>query len=273
MKLLPILHLVLLLVFLAIGTKAQEIFQPYSRSQALANSTVCLSGCWSVFGNQAGLAQIANPEVGGSYQSRFLVNELSARAGLFVLPVQSSVFAASFYQFGSSPFRNEKFGIAYARQISPHLSFGLQFSYYRLFFFEDNQFAGSSGLELGVQCQVSEKLIAGLHILNPYQTQIETISGDYRYPSAINGGVLFHLSDSFSLTSEIEHDLIHHFTFRNGFEYSLNDKLFLRAGIFGKPYQLTSGVGFKLKKLTIDIADSYHQYLGSSPAVSFQYQF
>ena len=273
MKLLPVFHLVILLMFSALVTNAQEIFQPSARYQALANTSVALADCWSVFGNQAGLAGISKSEVGGSFQNRFLVSELSSRAGLFVLPVQSSVFAVSLYQFGKLSFRHEKFGIAYARRIFPQLNFGLQFSYYRLFFSEDNRFAGSYGVELGAQYLIAKKLVLGIHLLNPFQTRIATSPGSFKYQSGINIGGFYHLSESFSLSSEIENGFNNHITVKSGIEYNLLDKLYLRAGVYGKPYQLSAGIGFQVKKLTIDMADSYHEYLGSSPSVSFQYQF
>jgi hypothetical protein len=77
----------------------------------------------------------------------------------------------------------------------------------------------------------------------------------------------------FSLTSELENDFDDHFILKTGIEYTILEKLFLRAGVSGKPYQLSAGIGFQVKKLTLDLATTYSQYLGNSPSVSFQYQF
>jgi len=273
MKLLPVFTLFVLSMLSVLENKAQEVFSPGSRNQALAGASVGLSDCWSVFGNQAGLASIDRPEIAGSFQNRFLVNELSTRSGLFVFPVQSSVFAISFYQFGKNPFRQEKFGIAYARRIFPQLNFGVQFNYYQLFLSEDNRSAGSSGLELGFQYLLAGKLVLGLHVLNPYQTGIKTFSGNFYYPSRINFGAFYHLSDFLSITTELENDFDRHFRVKTGLEYIILEKLFLRTGISGKPYQLSAGIGFQIKKLMMDMATTYSQYLGNSPSVSFQYQF
>jgi hypothetical protein len=232
-----------------------------------------LSDCWSVYGNQAGLAKLSRAEIGGSFQNRFLINELSTRSGLFVFPVQASVFAVSFSQFGKNSFRQEKFSLAYAQQIFPKLNFGVQFNYYRVFLAEDNRNAGSAGIELGAQYLISDQLILGIHLLNPYQTGISTLSGTYNFSSRINFGLCFHLSDEFSVSSELENDWDNHFMIRTGMEYSIYEKFFLRAGFSGKPYQLSAGMGFQLKKISFDLASSYHEYLGSSPSVSFQYQF
>lgn len=272
MKLLPVLFFGLFVLITSVAS-SQDIFTSGAVNHSLGGASVSLLGCWSVYGNQAGLAQITRAEVGGSFQSRFLVSELSTRSGLLVFPVQSSVFAVSFSQFGKNPFRQEKFGLTYARQIFPKLNFGVQFNYYRIFLSEDNSNAGASGMELGVQYLLSKQLVLGLHILNPYQTGIHTLSGTYWYPSLVNFGARFNLSDSFRILSELENDFSKHFMVRTGLEYSILEKFFVRAGFSGKPYLISAGIGFQHRKLTIDLASSYHQYLGDSPSISFQYQF
>lgn len=273
MKLLPALVVFTLIAFAALKSKAQDVFWSGSRYQALSDATVGLSGCWSVFGNPAGLCGINRPVIGGSFQNRFLVHELSTRAGLLVLPVQSSVFAFSLSQFGQIPFRQEKFGLAYARRISPQLKFGVQFNCYRLFLSEENRSASSFGAELGIQYLFTERFVVGFHVVNPYRTGIKLTSGMFRYPSRIRIGTFHRFSDLFSLTTELENDLDDHFILKTGIEYTILEKLFVRVGVSGKPYQLSAGMGFQVEKLTFDLATTYNQYLGNSPSVSFQYQF
>ena len=273
MKLLPTVVLVAWVVFTAAESNAQDVFWSGSRYQALSDAAVGLSDCWSVFGNQAGLAAINRTFVGGSFQNRFLVDELSTRAGLVVWPVQSSVFAFSLSQFGQIPFRQEKFGLAYARKISPKLNFGLQFNSYRLFLSEENRSVSSYGAELGIQYLFTERLVVGFHVMNPYRTGVKLASGMFRYPSRINIGTYYRLSDLFSLTTELENDFDNHFILKTGIEYTILEKFFLRAGVSGKPYQLSAGIGFQVKKLALDLATTYNPYLGNSPSVSFQYQF
>lgn len=273
MKLLPVWALFILLVFVAAENKAQDVFWSGSRFQALSDASVGMSGCWSVFGNQAGLAGINRTVVGGSFQNRFLVNELSTRAGFLVFPVQSSVFAFSLSQFGQIPFRQEKFGLAYARQISPKLNFGMQFNCYRLFLSEENSSVSSYGIEVGAQYLATEQLVLAIQVINPYRTGIRLSSGMFRYPSRIKVGTFYRLSDLFSLTSELENDFSDHFILKTGIEYTILEIFFVRAGFAGKPYQLSAGIGFEVKKVTLDLATTYNQYLGNSPSVSFQYQF
>jgi len=273
MKLLSAFVLFGLFALTVIKSKAQEVFGSGSRYEALSDASVGLSGCWSVFGNQAGLAGINRPVVGGSFQNRFLVNELATRTGFFAVLVQSSVFAFSFSQFGKIPFRQAKFGLAYARRISPHFNFGVQFNCCRLFLSEENRSVSSYGAEFGVQYLVTERLVLGGHVTNPYWTGVKLSSGMYRYPSRIRIGTFYCLSDFFSLTTELENDFDDHFILKTGIEYNIVEKLFVRTGVSGKPYQLSAGIGFQVKKFMLDLATTYNPYLGNSPSVSFQFQF
>ena len=163
--------------------------------------------------------------------------------------------------------------MAYARRINPRLHFGIQFNYYRFFLAEENQTIGSPGVELGFQYQLTNHLLVGIHALNPYPVSIQTFSGDYSYPSRFNLGTYFLLSESFAFVTELQKDLLYPLNIRIGLEYDVLNKLFIRAGMSGKPYQLSAGMGFAVKKLKMDLAVAYNQYLGNSPSVSFQYQF
>lgn len=273
MKLLTAFSVFAFILFAVSFSVAQETYPESVRASALAGSYASLDGYWAIFGNQAGLAAVEKSALGGSFQNRFLVKELSSGSGFFVLPVQSSVFAVSVYQFGKTSFRHEKFGLAYARKLSPRLRFGLQFNYHRLFMAEENKSAGTYGLELGFQYLLNDRLTMGFHSRNPYKISIKTLSDELRYPSIYSLGAYYRLSESFGWITELGKDLTKPLLLKSGFEYSIREQLFLRTGISGKPYQLTAGLGFAANRLKIDIAVAYNQYLGNSPSVSFQYQF
>lgn len=273
MKLLTAAIITLFSLLAPFCSEAQELFNPSSRAQAMGGAAVTLADCWSVFGNQAGLAHIHQPELAGSFQSRFLINELALASGLIVVPVQSSVFAVSVYQFGKTPFRQNKIGLAYARSITPSLNFGFQFNYYRLSVFEDNRSVGSWGIELGLQYRFSDEFSLGGHVTNPYQTFVETNSGDFKYPGIVNVGCMYRASESFLMIAEVENRFSEEVIVKTGLEYYLNEQIFFRGGITGNPFQLSAGFGFQVKKLQIDLASAYHQLLGNSPSVSFKYKF
>lgn len=273
MKLLSAFFIFLLAVLFSSFSQAQEVFVPASRSQSMAGITTCLQDSWAAFGNQAGLATIKHPTFSGTFQNRFLIKELSTSAGAVIFPLQTSVIALSAYQFGKTTFRHERYGLSYARKLSPRLQMGLQFNYYRFFLAEENLYLGSYGMELGFQYQLTPLLLLGIHTLNPYKSGIKTNSGEHDYPSNVNLGACVKVSQSFDLFAEIEKYFSIPLSVKTGIEYNIMNKLYLRSGISGKPNQLSAGMGFEVKRLKIDLAVAYNQYLGNSPSASFQYQF
>lgn len=273
MKLLPVLALILLIATFASHTDAQEVFGSGARFQAMAGASSGLSGSWAAFGNQAGLASVTRLELAGSFQNKFLVSELSSRTGLVVFPFHGNVFAASFSQFGRVPFQQEKMALAYARSIGPKLRFGLQFNRYGLYLAEENHTENTYGLEVGAQFMTTEKFMLGLHLINPYQTQIKLNSEIYRYESKIRIGGFYQVSDVFGWAMELENGFDDHLLLKSGFEYRILDRLFVRGGVAGKPYLLSAGFGFRVRNAAFDFATTYNQYLGNSPSVSIQYQF
>lgn len=262
-----------LFLLFSFSAKSQEIFQPSARSQAMGGIYTPLAGAWAVFGNQSGMSDVRRIVAGGSFQNRFLVNELSAKAGFVIVPVKMSVFGISFYQFGKIPFRNSKLGLAYARNLGPHLSLGAQFNYYTIYLPEENRSATTFGVEIGCRYLPSEKIVAGLHVANPYPATIHLYSGDFTYDPVVSGGLGYKLSDAFSILAEVEKRVAGDWRVKSGFEYAIREVVFIRGGVAGKPYKLSGGAGFYLGKFTVDLAASYDQNLGSSPSISFQYQF
>lgn len=273
MKLLPAIILTYVVLFSVLKLGAQEVFGTGSKFQAMADASCAAGGCWSVFGNQAGLNTVNRPEIAGSFQNRFLVSQLSNRIGLFVFPFQNNVFSLAYSQFGKIPFRQEKIGVAYARKVGRKIGFGVQFNRYGVFLAEENKTALAYGLEIGTQYYATSKFTIGAHFVNPYQSGIKFSNQTYRYDSNVSLGTFFRISEAFSWTCEVENRFDKHVLFKSGFECGILNHLVIRTGVSGKPYLLSAGFGLQLKMTTIDFATTYNQNLGNSPSVSFQYQF
>jgi long-subunit fatty acid transport protein len=61
--------------------------------------------------------------------------------------------------------------------------------------------------------------------------------------------------------------------FRAGIEFSVVKNFVLRTGIATNSTLISLGMGYKTKGLSIDLAFSYHQYLGYSPFITLSYNF
>src|ERR1039458_1023996 len=82
-----------------------------ARSSGMANASVSLADVWSVQNNQAGLGFVRDISAGVFYDNRFLLNELSMRAGAFAFPVKGGTFGLCISNFGYSLYSENKYGL------------------------------------------------------------------------------------------------------------------------------------------------------------------
>jgi hypothetical protein len=254
-----------------------------SRGQGMGNASVALHDIWAIQNNMAGLAYFEHPAVAFSYQDFFLVNELGIKSGAFVMPTRSGAFGLNFNYFGYSQYSESKIGLAYAKSFGHGFSAGLQLDYlgYRL--------AGEYGnknvftFELGIQKEISEKLVIGAHAFNPIGVKLNDEPND-RVPSVYRLGIAWSVSDDLIIVLETEKDLDYKPLIRAGIEYRIANVAFARVGWSSVPTltgsdklsvssMYTFGFGLMLGKFDLDFAASVHQTLGWSPCVSLAYRF
>ncbi|MDX9882672.1 MAG: hypothetical protein RBS73_11455 [Prolixibacteraceae bacterium] len=250
---------------------AQEYHQVSAREKSLAGIATCLSGGWSVFGNQAGMIADTNLQSGISYSNYFLLKELGVKAAYVSLPAGNNVFALSFYRFGNGAYNENKLGLAYAKEIIPGFSVGFQFNYFFIRLPENEKSPGISVLEGGIQYRLSEKLQIGAHCFNPFQSGVNTENIRYKLPCLFRLGTGITVTEELSLFFEIEKDLKQELVLKAGAEYRMLEKFRLRAGIAGENNLLSLGVAYSFSKLTTDFSWQYNYRLGNVPSVAISY--
>ena len=253
------------------------------RSAAMANSSVTLNDFWSVHNNQAGMAAYNNIAVGLYYENRFMLKELSLRAGAFVLPTKSGVFGLTYNYFGYTSYNEQKIGLAYARAFGEYFSMGLQLDYLSTRIAEEYGSSNNFTFELGIRSKISEGFVLAAHVFNPIGVKIEDEYNE-RVPTIFKLGLSYELSDNLLFTLETEKDLNYKPLIRGGLEYKIVEQAIVRIGYSTLPattgsqnFSISSlyafGFGLNLKKLQIEFSSTIHQTLGWSPQISIQYKF
>lgn len=250
---------------------AQEYYQASARSKSLAGISACLADGWSVFGNQAGLANVDNPMLGISYSNYFLLNELALKSACIALPVDGNVFAASFYQYGNVTYNENKCGIAFSKELAPGFAAGFQFNYFFIRLPENEKSPGDFSFEGGIQYQLSEKLLLGMHCFNPFQSGIKTENFKYKLPCLFRFGLKTKVTEGLWLYAELEKDLKHDFQSKFGIEYQVLDNFQLRGGIAGRNDIVAFGFAYLIKRFETNFSWQYNYKLGSTPSVSISY--
>ncbi|WP_372948749.1 hypothetical protein [Mariniphaga sp.] len=266
------INILLACLVFCVGVKVQAIENhPIgARSLGLSDASVSFSDVWGTFHNQAGIAGLDGFSAGFFYESRFGVDLLSLSAGSIVLPVGEGAFGLSFFQFGSGLFKENKYALAYARQLSEKWSAGIQLDYLTQTFPENARAKGFATVEGGVLFQPSEKLHLGAHVFNPLKGGIESPAGKVEMPVVFRGGGHYRFSEMVLVAFEAEKDNQNPALLKTGIEFLPMENLALRFGVSGKPFKYTAGVGYKTGNLSADLGFSYYGNLGITPSVSIQ---
>lgn len=243
-----------------------------ARSLALSHASVSFSDVWSVFHNQAGIATLSRLSAAFFYESRFQIDELSLVSGALVVPTGSGNFGLGFFQFGKGSFKENKFALAYSKQLSENFSAGIQLDYFSQTFPENSRSKGFVTFEGGVIYSVSGNFILGAHVFNPLQRGVETLTGKQKLPAVFRFGGQYRFDTMLTLAFEAEQDTQNPLLLKTGIEFLPVENLALRFGVSGKPFKYTAGIGYTFGKITTDIGFGYHGNLGITPSVSLQFE-
>lgn len=242
-----------------------------ARQGGMANAAVALTGLWSIYHNQAGLAAIDSLTVGLFYQQHFLARELAQQSVSVASPLGNGVLAATFNRFGYDLYSENLFGLAYAMEFGDGLRAGVQLDYMGVQLGEG--YGSTSGMtaEIGVQARLTDKLWFGAHLFNP--TRME-IGGPYqeKAPTRFRAGATYTFSDRFLLSAEVSKDIDFDEQVQIGMEYMPSKVLFVRGGLSTDPSQNSLGFGLRLNRLDIDLAAAFRNTLGPTPQFGLTYR-
>ncbi|WP_297087044.1 hypothetical protein [uncultured Draconibacterium sp.] len=244
-----------------------------ARFIALSNACVSVSDTWSTFHNQATLTQQKSVTTGLFYESKYGINEFALAATSVVLPTKTGNFGLGFYQFGKGSFKNQKIGLAYAKQLSKTISAAVQFDYFLERLPENPDAFSFFTFELGAIYKVNHQVTLGVHSFNPVKNGFSYPEGKKNLPSVYRLGAHYVFEEHILLSLETQKETNNDFAVRSGLEFMPLSNLAIRFGISGRPLQYTAGFGYQLKNISTDIAFSYHGNLGFTPSVALQYHF
>jgi hypothetical protein len=266
------LQLILVSVLLSALKAGNGNYPAGARSSALSNASVTLYDAWGTFNNQAGLAFLKGPTFGFHFENRFLVKEFSMQAGTFALPFKPGTIGVCYRYFGYSKYYESKFGLAYSRKFTKHFSVGIQVDYLQTHLAEGYGNYNAVAAEIGVMAEPVKNLSFGFHLYNPTRVK-RNAPFEEEIPTVMRLGFGYHFEGKASLFVETEKDLDQVPIFKGALEVKSFENLFLRGGFSSGYEQYSFGLGYKYRKIIVDLAFSKHYYLGFSPHVSIGYEF
>jgi hypothetical protein len=264
--------IILVLFFVQAQVIAADNYPVGARATALSNAFVSLSDTWSIFHNPATLTDINGISAGVFYESRFMLEEFALSGGTVVMPTNSGTFALGIYQMGKVSYKQNRIGLAYAKQLSEKVSAALQLIYFNSRYPENEKSFGFATFDFGLRYKVSQTLTVGTHIFNPVHNGYTFYSGKEKMPISFRLGGHYQFSEFVLLSFEGQKLSNIPLVLKSGIEFSPLRNLIFRAGVSGKPVKLSAGIGYRFGSITTDIAFSYHGNLGFSPSVSIQFK-
>ncbi len=269
-----IMRILLLLIGLCfpVGVFGQSIFVNSPASLGRGATGVTSADLWSPILNPAGISQAASPSASVAYHLPYFVNELSSKSALGIVPFRFGVLSAYVNQYGYSLYQENKVGIAYARSLAPnlHASFQLNFQNTHL-----SQSGSGSQLYagLGIIYAPLDAVKLGFYISNPEQSSITVMESTSKIPSIFILGFNWSASSDFDVSCEVEKQNGFDMLYKMGLEYSINQRIWIRTGVLGKPVNYTLGLGFEVMGFLWDAGMAHNEVLGMSSCFGIAYQF
>lgn len=257
-----------LLLFLLSGSiksiSAQNAFSTAAGAKGIGagNANLTYTDIHSGFNNQAGLANLEGFSGVAYAENRFLLKELQLAAISFAKPTNSGTWGMMLQYFGFDEYNEQKVGLNYSRKLFEKFSIGAQFDFLNTQI-KDYGNASTFTFEVGLKYEVLEKLTTGIHIFNPIRASI----GVQELPSILQIGLTYRPTNYIAISGSVEKDSTLPYNLRMGIEYQLLEKIQFRAGFNSNPNRLSFGLGYTINQMQLNVAASYHDVLGFSPAL------
>ena len=247
-----------------------------ARCKGMGGVSVAVIDFWAMQNNQAIMPFYDKMAAGVYYDNRFLLKETSTAAAGFVFPVgkRNDFFGLSVNHYGGGNFGNLQAGFAYAKSFAKVISVGLQFDYLYNYF-GDAAYGHRSGFtfEVGMYGQITPDFSLGFHLYNPARLKMITYNDVKEYiPTLLRFGLAYNFKKKCVVGLDIEKNLETKMQYLAGIEYIFSDYFILRGGVRLPDFSFSLGMGTQLKNMVIDIAASYHSYLGMSPQITVLYK-
>jgi hypothetical protein len=244
-----------------------------ARSFAMGQASVALIDNWSVSNNHAALALLSQNTASVYYENRFSNTDLSTKSFNLSLNNKYGGFGLSYSQFGFNLFKETKIGISYARSLSKNFWAGVKIAQIRKKQSTENGSQNKYIFEIGLLSEIITDFYLGFHLSNPTQEKFSTWEQVDKIPTIGRLGMMWKLSEDAMLTSEIQKDLNGGLQFKGGIEYSINEKIFLRAGFHNHPSTISMGIGLNFNSLRTNLAFAKHPVLGYTPTADISINF
>jgi hypothetical protein len=232
-----------------------------ARVMAMGNTSSCTSDEWSLLNNVGGLSGISAANASFSQYAVPSFKPFNRMAASFSTPIRVGALGLAFYRFGDDLYNEQLLTLGYSNKFGL-ASLGAKVNYIQ-YHAEGFGTSGAFTVSFGGIAEITPRLSVGATIDNINQPKISTASEE-RIPTRFVIGTGFKLSEKVFAVAELEKDLENTPIVKAGIEYELYKKFTARTGLNINPQSAFGGMGFKLRKFTLDYGFQFHEYLGAA---------
>ncbi|GAB5519667.1 MAG: hypothetical protein RhofKO_19180 [Rhodothermales bacterium] len=239
-----------------------------ARAMALGGALSALANVTSVTANPASFSQTEQRTVSLFTSQAFGLSEL--RLGTFdaILPTSMGHVAVGGRTFGFENYRENRFTLGYSRGLAlgtrRTFHVGLTADYYTLAI-PNYGSATALGIGFGWMTEVVERVQVGAMARN---INGPSFTDEVGLERVLSVGLAYTASDDVLLVLDAHKESRFPLAVRGGIEFAPIKAVALRWGFTSEPVQYSAGVGVRLAALHADVAGSYHEDLGWSPALA-----
>ena len=238
--------------------------------------TAAMGDCVSVlpaFANPSGYAFCELRQVSLHYLNRYGIKELSTYAGSFNFPNSYLNVGAYISRYGFKAYNENLFSVNLYRKLSSFLALGVRVNYLNIHYSDTEPNKSLFTADIGVLARPADKLTLSVLAVNPFLVKMKSDSKKMEIPVVLSLGASYEILPALLMCAEVEKDFSYPVVCKVGMEYLPIRQLSLRAGMYGKPFTPSFGVGLQLSFFSLDLAFSRHPVLGfrSSCDVSFSF--
>jgi hypothetical protein len=211
----------------------------------------------SLFNNVAGLAQLEAPAFFFGCEVAPQLPGANRTFASFALPTSGGTLGIGMFRFGDDVYNEQLLGLGFGHRLgSTSLGVRLNYVQYRARGFSTHH---ATTIDFGGVTQITEKVRASAGIFNLTQA---SIAFNEPLPITLVAALAVQLDKQMLVVTEVEKKLGAQLRIKGGMEYGVASKVFFRFGFNTNPLALFTGVGAKTRKINIDYAISYSQFIG-----------
>ena len=245
---------------------------PVPSSVSAANTSAADIKNRTAFHNPATWSFCAQPQIVCSIEDRYLIPELATKTVMALYPFQQFVSSLSFAHYGFSLYREMMAGAAFVRDFSGKFSMGMQFNYHTAYFASSNKYYGTVYPQIGLLLPITQKIVFGFHVSNPFATGIKSEILKKHIPAVYSIGCSYNFSSEFSWRLQADKEIRSIYRIATAFDYTMMKHYRFQAGIYVHEYLVPClGFGFDLGPFIFDVTTELHPLLGLTTMAQLQY--